>query len=181
MDTYKCFAELKASELLDTDYAVVATPRNGTRVAVIAPHGGGIEPRTAEIAQVIAGGQFSVYCFKGLKKKGNKTLHITSPNFDEPKCLKLIGTHTWVLAIHGFDSEGQRVLLGGLDAALVRDLARGLSTVGITAETSGHKYTGTCLTNICNRGATGKGAQFELSMAFRKSQRVSKFVAAVRE
>jgi phage replication-related protein YjqB (UPF0714/DUF867 family) len=53
-------------------------------VAVIAPHGGGIEPGTSELATAIAGDDFSLYLFEGLKSAGNGELHITSTNFDEP-------------------------------------------------------------------------------------------------
>ncbi len=180
VDTYKCFADLQAREVRGKDYDLDVRYRDGARVAVIAPHGGGIEPETAKIAEAIAGAEFSLYCFKGLKANGNSRLHITSHNFDEPECLALLAKHQWVLAIHGCAESGERVLLGGLDKRLITDLSTALEAAGIRAETSGHEYTGKDLRNICNRGARHAGAQFELSLPFRRGDQVSRFVKAVR-
>jgi len=179
-DKYSCYKELETVEAFGQDFTYIARPRDGTSVAVIAPHGGGIEPRTAEIAEAIAGSDFSFYCFKGLKKNGNRDLHITSHKFDEPTCLKLVVSHRYVVAVHGCEEEGQRCLLGGLDTPLIQDLAKALNAAGIAAETQGHDYPGKDPNNICNRGATGAGVQFELSMPFRKGKHVSGFVEVVR-
>lgn len=180
MDTYSCFTDLEAQEARGRDFDVLVRHRNDARVVVIAPHGGGIEPETAEIAQAIAGAEFSLYCFKGIKANGNGRLHITSHNFDEPGCLTLLAKHQSVLAIHGCAETGERALLGGLDKSLISDLSTALKMVGIRAETSGHKYTGIHPGNICNRGARGIGAQFELSLPFRRGGCVPAFVEAVR-
>jgi len=180
VDTYSSFADLAAHEVRGRDYDLLVRHRNGTRVVIIAPHGGGIEPETARIAKGIAGAEFSLYCFKGLKRNGNGRLHITSHSFDEPECLSLIAKHQWVLAIHGCADAGERVFLGGLDKSLIADLSTALEAVGIRAETSGHEYTGVHPLNICNRGARGAGAQFELSLPFRRDDRVLVFVETVR-
>lgn len=180
MDKYSCYAELEASEKEGIDFERVVHRRVGALAVVIAPHAGGIEPQTGPIARDIAGTEFSLYLFCGRKKKGNRDLHITSPNFDEPECVKLVSSHRWVVAVHGCDEEGERVFLGGLDNALVNDLASALSALGVVAETSGHQYTGTCASNICNRGASNAGAQFELSLPFRNGINVPAFIAAVR-
>jgi phage replication-related protein YjqB (UPF0714/DUF867 family) len=144
------------------------------------PHAGGIEPKTEIIAKNIAGTEFSFYCFRGLKKKGNRSLHITSHNFDEPECVNLVAKHRLVVTIHGCDKEGERVFLGGLDKPLIDDLALALEKAGIKAETTGHEYTGTCVSNICNLGLTKAGVQIELSLAFRNGTQVPSFVATVR-
>lgn len=179
-DKYRCYKELEVVETFDKDFTYTARPRDRTSVAVIAPHGGGIEPRTAEIAEAMAGSDFSFYCFKGLKKRGNRDLHITSHTFDEPTCLKLVANHKYIVAVHGCKEGGQRCLLGGLDAPLIRDLAKALNAAEIVAETQGHNYPGKDPNNICNRGATGAGVQFELSMPFRKGKHISAFVEVVR-
>ena len=113
MDRYSCFSELAAREARGADYEICARRQAASRVAVIAPHGGGIEPETSRIAESIAGAEFSLYCFLGLKRTGNRVLHITSHNFDEPECLGLIAEHDWVLAIHGCQESGERTFLGG--------------------------------------------------------------------
>ena len=51
----------------------------------MAPHGGGIEPGTTEIAEAVAGHEHTFYSFSGVKARGNSVLHITSSRFDEPE------------------------------------------------------------------------------------------------
>jgi phage replication-related protein YjqB (UPF0714/DUF867 family) len=91
-DKYASFQELERTERRRV-YRVLSRPRKA-RIAIIAPHGGKIEPGTSEIARKIAGADFSFYAFEGRKKQHNKSLHITSTRFDEPICLALIGAQT---------------------------------------------------------------------------------------
>jgi len=181
MDKYFCYAELAAYEKEGEYFERVVCIRDKASVVIIAPHAGGIEPKTGDIAQDIAGTEMSYYCFRGTKRNGNKDLHITSHNFDEPDCVKLVSTHRWVVAIHGCKEDGKQVFLGGLDRKLINDLASALNNVGIMAKTSDHKYTATSPKNICNLGITKEGVQFELSLPFRKGSRVPAFVTVVRD
>ena len=181
MDKYSCYAQLKASEKEGVDFERIVRRRTDALIVVIAPHAGGIEPKTGLIAQEIAGTEFSFYCFCGRKKNNNRDLHITSHNFDEPKCVKLVSSHRWVVSIHGCDEIGERVFIGGLDTVLVRDLALELGKSGIVAETCVHKYKGTSTKNICNRGSLNAGAQLELSVSFRNGTQVPVFITAVRK
>lgn len=64
----------------------------GSRITVITPHGGGIEPGTADIALAIADTDFSFYAFEGTKCRHKDCLHMTSTRFDEPTCLVLVTT-----------------------------------------------------------------------------------------
>jgi phage replication-related protein YjqB (UPF0714/DUF867 family) len=180
MDKYRSFYELAAHEVRGKDYDLRFFHRNASQVIVLAPHGGGIEPESDEIATAIAGAELSLYCFMGLKRNGNKQLHITSHNFDEPECLALLSKHQYVLAIHGCGEPGEKVLLGGLDRTLIAELSTALEATGIHVETSGHKYPGRDPDNICNRGTQAAGVQFELSLQFRRSNRIPVFVDAVR-
>jgi phage replication-related protein YjqB (UPF0714/DUF867 family) len=179
-DKYSNYEELAAAEQEGTDFEIVLIKQIPPRVAIIAPHAGGIEPQTGPIAKEIAGTELSLYCFRGTKKKGNHDLHITSHHFDEPKCLDLIRDHEWVVAIHGCEEVGDRVYLSGLDKTLITDLEAALLSAGIRAETLGHKYTATMPNNICNRGKSNAGVQFELSLSFRTGARLATFVNAVR-
>jgi phage replication-related protein YjqB (UPF0714/DUF867 family) len=181
MDEYSSYSELADSEKEGEDFERFVCARDGATVAIIAPHAGRIEPKTGDIAQNIAGTEFSFYCFRGLKKIGNHVLHITSHHFDEPKCLALVTNHRWIVAIHGCDEQGERVFLSGLDRALINDLTLALSYLGIVVETTGQRYPATGAKNICNMGITKKGVQFELSLSFRNGERVRAFVKAVRE
>lgn len=179
-DKYSNYAALAAAEKEGTDFEIVVVKRVPPRVAVIAPHAGGIEPRTGPIAREIADTDSSLYCFRGLKKSANRDLHLTSHHFDEPKCLELLSNHDWVIAIHGCEEKDENVFLSGLDKPLINDLEAELLRTGIMVQTSGHKYPATVPDNICNRGKSNAGTQFELSLAFRNGNRVPAFVKAVR-
>ena len=76
MDKYNSFPELAKSTEQDRDFRVRLQNRPGSTV-VIAPHGGGIEPGTSEIAEAVAGDDLSFYAFEGIKSTGNHELHIT--------------------------------------------------------------------------------------------------------
>lgn len=181
MDKYPCFFKLASREERGVDYKICVRQKATSRVVIIAPHGGGIEPETSRIAENIAGAEFSLYCFMGRKSKGNSVLHITSHNFDEPECLKLIAEHNWVLAIHGCNKLGEIAFLGGLDKLLICDLASALHSANIPVETTGHPYPGKHKRNICNRGAQNAGAQFELSLPFRQGNQMPLFIKTVRD
>ena len=103
--------------------------------AIVAPHGGGIEPGTSEIADAVAGtGASPSTRSKGLKTTGNGDLHITSTRFDEPMCLTAARSRLQVvLTLHGEHSEedGEGVFLGGLDMVLGERIRTGVDTEGV--------------------------------------------------
>ena len=68
----------------------------------------------------------------------------------------------------------------GADAELIDDLAAAIAEAGISVATTGHDYPGTNPDNICNRGASAQGAQFELTPDFRNGGQIESFVTAVR-
>ena len=109
-DKYKNFMQLSAHETLDKDYRIKVNDL-GTQISVVAIHGGRIEPRTSEIAQLIAKDRFNLYCFEGIKDKKNQDLHITSHFFDEPRALKLISKSMTVAAIHAFKNRKEVIQL----------------------------------------------------------------------
>jgi len=115
-DQYCNFEELSRNETAGVDYRVLLR-QAAASFAIVAPHGGGVEPGTSEIAGGIAGDEFSFYAFEGLKTKGNAVLHITSTHFDEPLCLTLIGRSSLVITIHGEEStdDGEGVFVGGFN------------------------------------------------------------------
>jgi len=165
---HKCFAALYGSEREGVAYQCRFRLRKSA-LAVIAPHGGGIEPGTSEIARAIAGFQFSYYTFDGLKPHNNSSLHITSTLFDDPKCLQLVNNSEIVVAIHGCAGEEKVIHVGGLNAELRTRLIDTLMQAGFDARVAGLNYAGRQLQNICNRGRSGKGVQFEISEALRRS------------
>jgi phage replication-related protein YjqB (UPF0714/DUF867 family) len=167
-DKYDNFAELHAGEGAKA-YRLVALAR-GSEVAVIAPHGGGIERGTSELARAIAGAELSLYLFEGRLSKGNKeTLHITSHKFDEPEGVAIVASSVKALAIHGEASKQAAVVyLGGRDKELGAFLRQHLEGAGFTVTTHADaRLQGVDPNNICNRGRSGLGVQLELSEALR--------------
>lgn len=168
LDKYTSFAVLQASEVAGTDYRVTVMRRDESGVLIIAPHGGSIEIGTSELATLIAGKDYSLFTFDGLKARGlNRDLHITSHNFDHPDCVALAAGHPVVLGVHGCKGDSTRVYVGGLDTELTAVLTARLIEAGLPASAEGHKYPGRNPRNICNRGARQRGAQLELTSDLR--------------
>lgn len=165
-DRYSNFAELKNHES-PAAWRTVAVPRE-SNVVIIAPHGGGIEAGTSELARALAGEDLSLYLFEGLKPYGNRDLHITSSNFDEPEGVATVATAVAVVALHGAQGTQPMAYMGGLDTALCRTIRTKLTAAGFNVgEHPGLQ--GTDHANICNRGKSGRGVQIELTMALRES------------
>lgn len=196
MDTYANFAELGVAECEGVDFCVCVVPREATSTVVLAPHGGGIEPGTSEVAKQIAGNDLSCAMFEGRKPTGNSRLHITSTNFDEPRCLALVTAADNVLTIHGEGSEKPVVFLGGRDATLGARLRTALEEASYMVEVhKDPKLQGMALANVCNRGRKRAGVQLELSFGLRRlffaslsaegrtkpTDELMKFAAAVRK
>jgi phage replication-related protein YjqB (UPF0714/DUF867 family) len=65
-DRYANFQALAQAEHEGHDFRVIALPRSA-RYAIVAPHGGNIEPGTSEIAQALAAHDHACYVFEGVK------------------------------------------------------------------------------------------------------------------
>ena len=167
-DWYKNFAELREAEPEGSSYQRRIVKRRSA-FAIIAPHGGGIEPGTSEIATAIAGDRFSYYSFDGLKKAGNEVLHITSTRFDEPRCLQLLDNSEIAVAIHGCSGDEYTIFLGGLHDGLKTCLMNALMKAGFDARPAEAEYSGTQPQNICNRGRSDRGVQVEISEGLRRA------------
>jgi phage replication-related protein YjqB (UPF0714/DUF867 family) len=170
-DKYQNFEELSRNETSGTDFRI-SVRRAADAFAMVAPHGGGIEPGTSEIADAIAAGEFGFYAFEGLKPSGNTDLHITSTRFDEPLCLALIRGSDIVLTIHGEDSDadGEPVFLGGRNTELGQRLNDALTPNGFDVRRHPNPdLQGLERRNLCNRGKSRSGVQLELSRSLRES------------
>jgi phage replication-related protein YjqB (UPF0714/DUF867 family) len=168
MDRYSSFAELSRNEREGRDYAILFRQRD-SRLAVIAPHGGRIEPGTLDIADALAGNDFSFYAFEGIKRSGNTVLHLTSSRFDEPVGLTITGNSTVVISVHGTHDRGDTILIGGRNDALKQQILEALRSAGFTAEISTKAgLRGSDPTNICNRGTSGEGVQLEIARGLRE-------------
>jgi len=164
-DRFHSYAELKAAEREGTDYRITVRPGK-LPIAVMAPHGGGIEPGTSELARAVADGKFTCYCFDGVKPRGNGSLHLTSTRFDEPLGVGVAsGAHT-VVTLHGCGGGGEYVLVGGGNALLGDRIRTVLPGAGIAVRQSS-RLAGRSPLNLCNRCGNCGGVQLELSRGLR--------------
>jgi phage replication-related protein YjqB (UPF0714/DUF867 family) len=165
--SYQSFKKLVEHEIEDRDYRVRIELRD-PRVLIIAPHGGKIEPMTAKIAEAIAGTDFSLYAFEGLKSDGNGVLHIESHLFDEPRALQAAEKADIVVTIHGqIDQDDGFVMVGGLDDSLRSEIIQELGVAGFQTRPPTEGLMGTDPQNICNRGKLNQGVQLEVSRKVR--------------
>ena len=168
MDKYTKFTELEQNEKRDEDYTILYREVD-SKLAIMAPHGGGIEPGTVDIADALAGCDHTFYAFKGLKKTGNKILHINSSTFDEPLALKTARNANIVISIHGSKGKAEMVHIGGKHQELKQYLMYALRAGGLEASISAVTgLRGINSDNICNRCKTGKGVQLEISRGLRE-------------
>jgi phage replication-related protein YjqB (UPF0714/DUF867 family) len=180
-DRYASFAELARSEVEGESYRIDCVRGHWSSVAIIAPHGGKIEPRTGQIARAIASDDFNLYVFEGILKDDNYTrLHLTSHNFDEPQCLDLISFCDTVVAIHGCVGSRPEILLGGRDEMLKVAIRHALAEAAIFVRTDDHEFQGRGRENVCNRGRSHKGVQIELTRGFRSGELEPLFVGCIR-
>jgi len=162
---YRSYRELAAFEVEGVDFRI-RRRRGSSELAIMAIHGGGIEPGTTEIADAVAGDRHSFYSFSGLKKSENFVLHITSRRFDEPIGLAVAGEATFILSIHGCGDSNLMILLGGRNEALKEKIRNSLEKDGFQVKNS-VRFPGLSPMNICNRCLSGAGVQMEICHGLR--------------
>jgi phage replication-related protein YjqB (UPF0714/DUF867 family) len=170
-DCYDSYIDLvaKGKDREGIDYRICLV-RRPSAVAIVAPHGGTIEPRTSEIASAIAGHTYSLYCFEGLRPCKHRELHITSNHFDEPKGCMLVENSDVVVAVHGVEDstpKAEFIEVGGLDADLCDAIRAKLKEADFDARIAAKGREGKSRANICNRGRRGRGVQLEFSWSLR--------------
>lgn len=167
-DQYSSFKQLFEHETPRIDYHIAVEDR-GTDVLIMAPHGGRIEPGTSEIARDVAGGDLSLYCFEGLRKRPHSDLHVTSHKYDEPQAIDAASKCEVVVAIHGRSDrdDPETVWLGGLNGPSLEKMEKQLKLAGFSAEVKSGDLAGAHPNNICNLGRTGRGVQLEIPKSLR--------------
>ena len=166
MEEYESFEKLKRNEEEGEDYRI--RYRYGvSMILIMAPHGGGIEPGTTEIADRVAGIEHSFYSFEGLKSHGNLNLHITSRRFDEPIGVNLSKNSETLLVIHGCKGEERVVYIGGRDRILRTRVENSLINANFSVQED-FRFPGLHHRNICNRSRLRMGVQLEISMGLRR-------------
>lgn len=169
MDKYSSMTELMDQTTENEDWEVKLDDQ-GSQILVSAVHGGGIEPATSELSQLIAEkGQYNWFSFYGLRSKGNNELHVTSTNYDEKQLMSLLKNSEYHLTIHGCNGSEPSVYLGGKDEALRDSIADALKARGFDIELASKKYQGVQSDNVTNLSSRGMGVQLELTTALRQS------------
>ncbi len=166
---YQSYQELTNNEQEGIDYRIRFRQENSD-VAIVAHHGGKIQLGTTEIADAIAGEDYSFYSFEGLKEgSGNDALHIPSHKFDEPHALEIVSKCTKVITIHGIAANDENIYVGGLNDSLKEQIKQSLKKAGFSEINDvSVKSQDKNPQNICNRGQTGKGVQIGISWRLRK-------------
>jgi phage replication-related protein YjqB (UPF0714/DUF867 family) len=166
--SYDHFRDLSRAQKEGKDFRIDVSHR-GSSVAIVAPHGGKIEPGTSDIARAVAGDDLTCYCFEGIRSTGNfRFLHLPSTRFDEPVCLAICAAAEMVVTFHGAAGKDERVYVGGRHEKGKRAMAAALKAAGIPARVDTTAHPGLSPRNLCNRGRTQEGLQLELSRGFRK-------------
>ncbi len=184
MDKFRNFEHLARHNEEGVDYDIVVRKVQGSKVAIVAPHGGKMEWSTGDMAADIAGKEHSFYIFKGLKDNAFYELHVTSAHFDEPRCLHLLAKADVTVTIHGCRAAEPVVYMSARDKTLQSKLKAAFNKAGVRAVSdNSHKYQGgKNPQNICNRNRSGQGVQLEFSRGIRDNPRLmEKCVQAVRE
>jgi len=195
MDHYSSFEALQEHEREGKDFVILFRPTS-SGIALLAPHGGGIEPGTADLADEVARGDHTFYAFKGIKPRGNSLLHITSTRFDEPRALEAAAMAEVAITMHGHHSRREIVWVGGRHVDLMERISRCLILAGFKAEIAVDcEWSAQSLENICNRCRGSRGVQLEVAMGLReklfsslerrswrtRTERFYPFVDAIRE
>jgi len=162
---YTTFTALSQAETASQDYEINAHVRS-SGIAVIAIHGGNLQPGTTQIAKAVAGNIHSFYSFVSLKPEIDQTLYIPSTQFDEATALDIVGRAQTVLSIHGCQGETEFIKVGGLDRDGLERIKTELAAAGFSV--SDDETGGTNPDNLCNRGRNRRGVQLEISRRLRR-------------
>ena len=169
VDAYNSVAELLDRERhhIEIDNRVDGR----SRIAVLAPHAGEIEPFTGEIARAVAGKDHRFYRFVGKAPEGNSRLHVTSTRFDEPMLRSVLQGARTAISIHGAAGDEDAVtLIGGVNRTLAAEIRKYLELAGFAVMDAPAYLSGTDPRNVVNRVPEG-GVQLELTARLRQDLR----------
>ncbi len=147
------------------DFCVRAVARNHP-VLVLAIHGGYIEPFTSQLAEAIAGDEFSLYDFRGLREAIRHELHIVSARFSDPQLTRLIAAGSVAVSVHGKKGDDISVGVGGLNLALRQRVEVRLQSSRFDVQDPGPGLRGVNPENVVNR-PKHCGVQLEISNGLR--------------
>lgn len=131
----KSIVDLERNSKRDKDYEIVSWYRPG-KPMIIAVHGGNIESGSGELAEMVAGRDWSLYHFKGITAPDydgeilqSGYMHLTSHKFSEPLALEMTKKAPVCLSLHGFPAKKHKVdfCVGGKNEKLRKEIVKELS------------------------------------------------------
>jgi phage replication-related protein YjqB (UPF0714/DUF867 family) len=159
-DKYASLTALRQFEKPDS-YRVRLLDRHSP-LTVIAPHGGFIDAGSSGVARAIAGREYNLYEFQGLRRQSSFELHITSTRFSDPPLTRLLEKSTVAVSVHCMGETGDdTVWLGGLNLTLKTAVHQRLVADGFKVNDDSPMYRGESPRNVVNR-VKNRGVQLEL-------------------
>lgn len=165
-DKYRSMTELKQKE---HEWAIISNEKPHP-ILSLAPHGGGIEAGTSELALLVSQKlSCSYYTFKGQLDSNNSSLHVTSTYYDEPTALNVSESAEHTISIHGYvDTKQSITYIGGTNVELI-DLIKKYLQIGEFNVIDAPSYLGgKSSKNIANRNMNKSSVQLELSTKQRR-------------
>lgn len=170
-DKYNSMKELYSFEPLH-NYRLTHRLNSNSPVLILAPHGGGIEFITSEIAHEVAANHFSLFDFAGVMPERNfSNLHVTSRHYDCSIAKRLSSKAHFSLAIHGCKGEESEkaTFIGGQDRLGRQTVQRHLEQAGFIVKEAPAHLSGLGADNIVNQNQRCMGIQLELTTAQRQA------------
>jgi phage replication-related protein YjqB (UPF0714/DUF867 family) len=126
---YRDFSQLTLHTVKDRDYRFVIV-NHDSAITVATIHGGGIEPLTSELAAAIAGTEYNLYDFRGIRLQGNEELRVPVQRFNEMRLHEMAKRSQVGLGIEGVEGQDLAVHLGGRNRRLKALLTEALQQAG---------------------------------------------------
>lgn len=168
-DKYQSMTQLENETVEGVDWKK-DTRDNGTKVLIVAPHGGNIEQGTTEATKALAEkGNYDYFSFEAIRPKNNTELHVTSTHYDDPTLNQMIKNRTATISIHGAAGTDQIIYLGGPRSTLRDEMGTQLKSSGFTVMVPPDRIGGVKKNNFINREENNTGVQLELTTALRKA------------
>jgi len=162
---YRDLSQLVLRNARGVDYEIGFYVRSED-ILIVAIHGGGIEPLTSELAHAIAGEDYNLFEFRGIRASSNMKLHVSSLRFKEIRLRGLLDTTGTAISIHGFAGEGPIIGVGGGNQRLAKCIAEQLAESGFETQKARGRLAGRHPDNLVNR-PRDRGVQLELSRGLR--------------
>ncbi|WP_436861746.1 poly-gamma-glutamate hydrolase family protein [Staphylococcus caeli] len=146
------------------------TRDSGSRVLIVAPHGGNIEQGTTELTKLVADdGNYDYFSFEAIRPSNNTQLHVTSTHYDDATLHEMIEDRTATISIHGAQGDEPSVYLGGAKSPLRDAIQSQLENKGFVVKVPPEYLGGANSNNFINKVDGSTGVQLELTTALRKA------------